>query len=129
MLLKVGEFLKKFWGYIVTGVGIILGLFLFKKKSDDYQVNIDDLKNTHTKEINKINEARIAERKQYEENEKRYQKALAEIQKKYDDAKQDLDKKKKDDIKEIIEKYGTRPDVLAEKLSEVTGFKIVLPED
>ena len=30
---------------------------------------------------------------------------------------------------EIIEKYGTRPDVLAEKLSEVTGFKIVLPED
>lgn len=129
MLLSIKDFLKKFWGYLVAGVGIVVGLFLFKRKTTTYELQIDDLRNSHKKQIEDINNARDAERKQYEENERRYQEALKAIQKKYDDAKKDLDDKKKSDIKEIVDKYGKRPDVLAQKLSEVTGFKIVLPEE
>ena len=126
-MVTVKEFFRKSWGYIVAGISIFIGLFLFKRKSDDYQLQIDDLKTVHKKELEEVYKARELERKQYEENEKKYQLALKSIQKQYDDAKKILDDKKKENIKEIIVKYGKRPDVLAQKLSEVTGFKVVLP--
>jgi len=129
MLLSIKDFLKKFWGYLVTGVGIVIGLLIFKKRTTTYELEIEGLRSSHKKEIEDINNARDAERKQYEENERKFQEALKAIQKKYDDAKKDLDEKKKSDIKDIVVKYGNRPDILAQKLSEVTGFKIILPED
>ena len=128
MLEKIQIFLKKFWGYFVAGFGIIVGIFLFKKKTDSYDSTIRDMRDSHRKELDDIEKERILERSRYEQNEKKYLEDLAIIQEKYEKAKIDLDEKKKKEIEDILKTYGNRPDELAKKLSEVTGFKIVLPE-
>ena len=86
------------------------------------------MRDSHRKELDDIEKERILERSRYEQNEKKYLEDLAIIQEKYEKAKIDLDEKKKKEIEDILKTYGNRPDELAKKLSEVTGFKIVLPE-
>ena len=51
------------------------------------------------------------------------------IEKEYETAKKELDEKKKSEVATIVRKYADKPDQLAERLAQVTGFKIVLPEN
>jgi hypothetical protein len=129
MLQNIKDFFKKFWGFFVAGFGIVAGLLLVKKKEADDSALIQALEDSHKKEIEEINRAREAERQQYEENEKKYKATMAAIQEQYEKAKKDLDEKKKTEVATIVRKYGNKPDQLAQKLAEVTGFKIILPED
>jgi vacuolar-type H+-ATPase subunit H len=129
MLENIKDFFKKFWGFFAAGLGIAVGFLLVKKKEADDFGFIQKLEDSHKKEIEEINKAREVERQQYEENEKKYKETMTAIQEQYEKAKKDLDEKKKTEVATIVRKYGNKPDQLAQKLSEVTGFKIILPED
>jgi hypothetical protein len=129
MLQNIEDFFKKFWGLFVAGLGVIAGLLLVKKKEADTTALIQSIEDSHKKEIEEINKAREAERQQYEENEKKYKATMAAIQEQYEKAKKDFDEKKKSEAATIVRKYANKPDQLAQKLAEVTGFKIILPED
>lgn len=126
---NVINFIKNNWIILVLVSLTITGFFIYQKKVEYYDNTIQILQSEHEKEINEIKNAREEERKRYEENEKKYQEKLELIEKEYEDAKTKLDEKKQEREKEIIKKYGSKPDKLAEKLSEITGFKIIMPED
>lgn len=129
MLDKIKVFFKRSWGFFVAGTGIVLSLAFFRKKIDHYENIMQKLHESHQKELNDIKAAREEERKKYEENEKKYQERMAIIEKEYDAAKKQLDDKKREEVGKIVKKYGGKPDQLAQKLSEVTGFKIIMPEE
>jgi len=129
MLEKIKNFFKNSWGYIVAGIGLIFGLTLFRKKVDHYENIVQKLQESHQKELDEIKKARDEERKKYEENEKKFQERMAAIEKEYDTAKKELDEKKRKEIEGIVKSYGNQPDKLAQRLTDVTGFKIILPED
>lgn len=129
MLDNIKNFFKKFWTYLVAGLGVALGVVLFKKKVDSYENIVQKLQESHQKELDEIEAARKEERKKYEENEKKYQERMAVIEKEYTDAKKELDEKKRKEVEGIVRNYGNQPDKLAQRLAEVTGFKIIMPED
>jgi len=129
MLEKIKNFFKNSWGYIVAGIGLIFGLTLFRKKVDHYENIVQKLQESHQKELDEIKKARDEERKKYEENEKKFQERMAAIEKEYDTAKKELDEKKRKEIAGIVKSYGNQPDKLAQRLNDVTGFKIILPGD
>jgi len=129
MLKNIEDFFKKFWGLFVAGFGVIACFLFVKKKEADTTDLIQSIEDSHKKEIEEINKAREAERQQYEENEKKYKATMVAIQEQYEKAKKDFDEKKKAEAATIVRKYANKPDQLAQKLAEVTGFKIVLPED
>jgi hypothetical protein len=126
---KIKSFLKKSWGYLVAALGVVLGLVFFRKKVDHYENIVQGLQDSHQKELDEIKKARKEEREKYEENERKYQERMAIIEKEYETAKKELDEKKRKEVEGIVKKYGNQPNKLAEKLAEVTGFKIIMPQD
>lgn len=126
---SIKEFFKKFWGLFVAAGSIFLGVIMYKKKVEYYDGLLQDAQQSHDKQVKELQEIREKERSQYQENEQRYKDQMAALEKQYEDAKKVFDEKKKTEAAVIVKKYGNKPDLLAQKLSEVTGFKIVMPEE
>lgn len=129
MFENIKNFFKKSWGYLVAGLGVVFGVMLFRKKVDHYENIVQKLQDSHQKQLDEIEAARKEERKKHEENERKYQERMALIEKEYEAAKAELDEKKRKEIEGIVKKYGDQPDKLAQRLADVTGFKIIMPED
>ena len=129
MLENIKNFLKKSWGYLIVICCAALGLILYKKKVDSYENVVQKMQGFHQKELDEIKEARENERKKYEENERKYKERIQVVENEYESAKIAFDIKKKIAVEKIVRTYGNKPDQLAQKLAEVTGFKIIMPED
>lgn len=127
-LQKSWAFLKKNWRYVVAVGGTLLTVFLLRKDRNSLLSQIKEISESHKKEIKKIEDAYEIERKKNAEALRLLQTRLVDIQKQYEEAKVELDAKKRAEIENLIKKHGDDPKTLAEKLSEVTGFKIILAE-
>jgi hypothetical protein len=125
---KIFLILKKNWQILLLALALIFSIFLFRRRDQSFAERLEKIQDDHKKEIQKINEIREKERRQHEENESRLKETLSLIQAEYDSSKKELDKKKKKQIQEIVKVHGNNPDELATQLSNVTGFKIILPE-
>jgi Skp family chaperone for outer membrane proteins len=126
---KALDFLKKFWGYFAAAGVIFFGVVVLKRKFDDYDALIEKLQGAHDDQIKALNKIREEERAKYEENQKKYEARMAAIEAEYEKAKQDLDEEKRKKVEDMVKKYSNKPDVLAKKLSDLTGFQVVLPEE
>lgn len=122
------SFVKKYWSYFALVALIVAAYVLFRENKVDFTEEMKKIQDAHDEELRKIQEARDAERKQHEANVKQLQDALNVVQKQYDEAMRDLDSKKKKEIESLVKQYGNDPGTLAKKLSEATGFVIVMPE-
>lgn len=120
-------YVKKYWGIAVLVVGSIAAFFLFRQQGESFADNLKKIQDLHADELKKIQDARAEEARQHEVNVKKLQETLDAVQKHYDEAKEQLDSKKKREIEEIVKQHGDDPDELAKKLSEATGFTIILP--
>ena len=125
---KLLLFLKKNWRYFAIAIFTILVLLFLQKDRISLTQQLQSTRTAYEERINQIENARKEERRQNDEALSQLKKKLADVQKQYDDAKVELEKKKKEEIKDLVEKYADDPEELAKKLSEVTGFKIILPE-
>ena len=127
-LQKSWAFIKKNWRYILTVLGTAFAIFLLRRDRMSLLTQLKEISESHKEEIKKIEEAHAIERRKNAEALELLQKRLADVQKQYEEAKIALDAKKKAEIEKLIKKHGNDPVVLAEKLSEVTGFKVILAE-
>jgi hypothetical protein len=125
---KIFLILKKNWQILLLVLALFFSIFLFRRRDQNFAERLEKIQDDHKKEIQKINEIREKERRQHEENESRLKETLSLIQAEYDSSKKELDKKKKKQIQEIVKVHGNNPGELATQLSNVTGFKIILPE-
>lgn len=127
-LQKFWVFLKQYWKYILVGAAALVGALLLRGSKIDFFGQIEAIKKAHEEELRKIEAAREEERKKNKEALEKLQRRLDEIKRQYEEAKIELDRKKKKEIEDLMSKHGDDPQVLAEKLSEATGFKVILPE-
>jgi hypothetical protein len=127
-LQKFWIFLKKNGGYITVILGAVLAYILFQRKNASLLEQLRVVRETHEEQLKKIDAARKEEREKNAKELELLKKRLELVQKQYEDAKKDLDKKKKVEIENIIKKHANDPNALAQKLSEATGFQIILPE-
>lgn len=127
-LQKSWAFLRQYWAYILAFTGGLVGFLLLRGDRNNLLKQLQDIREAHEIELAKINAAREEERKKNKEALEKLQKTLSDIQRQYDEAKIELDKKKKKEIEDLVSRYGDDPNVLAEKLSAATGFKVILPE-
>lgn len=127
MFSTIFAYVKKYWSLAALVVGTIVGVLLLRREQVGFADNLKKLQDAHDEEIKRIQAAREQEQREHEANLKKLQDALDAVQKHYDDAKKDLDDKKKREITDLVKQYGDDPDALAQKLSEATGFVIILP--
>jgi septal ring factor EnvC (AmiA/AmiB activator) len=121
-------YVKKYWSFAVLVLAMVFGYFLLRKTEQDVAEQIKKIQDAHEKELNEILRAREEERQRLEENSKKLQAALESIQKQYETAKKELDAATRQKIQDIVEEHGDDPVALAQKLSEVTGFTVIMPQ-
>ena len=127
---KIKKFFLKFWGYfVIVGIAIVICLFLFKKNSDDSLTFVKRIQDSHNKELEELNKIRIEELLSYKDNEKKYKEQLISVEEKHEESKKIFSENKKEEVIKIIKKYNDKPEELTRKLAEITGFKIVFPEE
>ena len=122
----IWTYIQKYWELFLLLAGAFVYVILYRKQKSDFVSDIKKLQDAHDEQIDKINKAHEDERKRLHENELRLKAALDAVQRQYDDAKKELDAKKKKEIEELVSQFGDKPDELAKRLSEVTGFEIVM---
>lgn len=122
------SFIKKYWKILAAVLATSIVLFMLKSNHDS-SAYIKQMQESHAKELEEINKAREEERKQYEENEKKYKERMAAIEAEYETAKKEFDEKKKEQAAKLLRDFKGKPVELAKKLSEVTGYKVILPEE
>lgn len=125
---NIASFLKKYWSHLLLVVVLVASTLVIRSQKSEFVNDMQKVQEAHVVEIQKIQDARVEERKQLEANVKKLEQTLSIVQQQYDSAKKDLDAKKKKEVEEIIELYKDDPETLAKKLSESTGFQIILPE-
>lgn len=123
---KVADFLKKYWGYIAVFFGGVIAVLSLKRKSEPSDVK--QVRDSYDAQIDLGNQVRHEENQKEDEATKKLASDLAHVQKQYVEQKKDLTDKKKEEIKTILQQHGDDPAGLAEKLSKVTGFKVIMPE-
>lgn len=121
-------YIKKYWSIVLLIAAVIFGIFFIRGKQLTFVADMRKIQEAHDLEIKRINDAIEEERRQHTQNIKKLQDTIDSIQTQYEAAKQDLDEKKRKQIIALIKKYQSDPISLAEKLSELTGFTIILPE-
>ena len=127
-LKKVWIYLQKYWQIIFVIFATVIGYFVYRKGQVDFATQLQEIQRQHDDELQRIESARQEERKAHEANVKQLEVTMAIVQKQYDTAKHILEDQKKVEIKKIVTLYSDDPVALSQKLSEVTGFKIILPK-
>lgn len=120
---------KKYWQVAALVVGAVVGFLLLQRRENAFVEDFKKVQENHAEELKKIQAARDEERVRLVENQKKLETALSEIQKKYDAEERQFDAKKKAEVEQIVKEHGDDPDALAQKLSDATGFRVILPED
>jgi hypothetical protein len=122
---KTWVFIKNYWYIpfvlIVVSVSWLVSrsnngrmIEILKNSIQNYEKEIDILKNSHKKEI----EAR-------DELLKQYNNIIGEIEKQYQDKQEELDDKKREEVKELVKKYENDNESLAKEISEKFGVNYV----
>lgn len=124
---KLVSFLKKNWQYIAIFFAGIATTLWYKRRPPEDDVPV--VRDAHDKQLDAINDIRKDERTKTDEASEKLEKDLAVVERQYEEHKKDLDEKKKEEIKNILEKHQDDPVALAKRLSEVTGFKVIMPEE
>lgn len=119
---------KHYWWIILFPLGTFIIAYIVRTKGLNGITDLlENTRKRHKTELDKINDEHDKELKARDEALKKMQETLALIEQQYKDAQQKLDAQKKKEIEQLIKQGTDNPQVLAEKLSEVTGFKIILP--
>lgn len=125
---KLWIFVKKYWHYLALTVAALVGVLIFRKDLGSFIESYQKIKDVHDDELKKVDEARKEERVQKEAASKKLESTLRTIEERYEANNQALDKKKKKEVEKIVKTYSDDPELLAEELAKVTGYRIILPE-
>lgn len=126
-LLAIKNFFKKYWGFLVGGLALFT-YFAWGKRS-----KVDNLA-SHVRQVgndlsNAVDSARDKEKTAAAEENKQHEKNAEEIKNKYEQKKDQLDEETRVEAERLFEEHKDDPEKLAEELSRVTGFRIILPKD
>jgi predicted nuclease with TOPRIM domain len=113
---------------VLLGI-VVFGAVIFSRTRDDIVTRLQRQQATYDEEIKKINEAMEVERKQHEENLKKLHADLAAVQQRYSAQIKSLEEKKVVQINGLVKKFNDNPVEMARQLSQITGFKLVLPTE
>jgi outer membrane protein OmpA-like peptidoglycan-associated protein len=128
-LTKARKFLQRSWGFIAAAVGLLAGLgYLYERRrlsQKEETPAIDD----KLKVIDKVEEVADEAQEDLDTNQKVHEDVVKTVEDQYQQNKKTLKEEEKKEIKQLAQDYSDNPEELAKKLSELTGFKVILPEE
>lgn len=111
----------------LVAFGGIFYFFINRKKPSDSLA--DDIKTSGNQFANDVEVARQNEQRDFAHESQVHKEKTEAIKKKYEAEKEKLDEETKDKAEKLFKLHKNDPQALAEELSKVTGFRVILPED
>jgi len=127
---NVKEFLKKSWVWLLLlPTAILTFVVLFWKNGKDLFKLLLASRESSQQEIEEVKKAREKELEEQRKNKEKIDKMLSQLREKHEKEDKQFDENKKKQIEETVEACGNDPLKLAEELSKLTGFKVILPPE
>lgn len=130
MLEKTKEFFKKSWGWFLFVPAGILGLvvLLWKNGRDWFKLllSVRESSQQEASDIRAIREKEIEEQKK---NKEKIDKMIEQMRLRHEKEDVEFDESKKRQVEDLVKACNNDPDKLADELSRVTGFRIILPPE
>jgi len=128
MLKKFFDFIKKHGLFVIVTIGAVVA-FLFRKRPSDFSDDVRKMNEIHDNELKKIEkinkETQDLKNKAIVEHDKN----KAEIEREFSQKTNDLNASANADV-ERMKTVGEQDVVkLAEEVSQVTGFKVIMSKD
>lgn len=124
---KIKTFFQKFWLFFIAFGGVVTYFFINRKKPIDNLA--DEVKASGDQFANDVDTVRQNEQRDLAQESQAHKERTEAIKKKYEAEKEKLDEETKDKAEKLFELHKDDPQALAEELSKVTGFRVILPED
>jgi DNA-binding transcriptional MerR regulator len=129
VLLKIWDLVKPHLVAIVlTAATLSLGYYFLEREKSGFVDQMKKQQEDHDVMIKKIADAQDLERKQHEENYRNLQTQLDQVKVKYDAQIKALEEKKAAKVASLVNQFDTDPNGMAKNLSDLTGFRLYLPE-
>lgn len=129
ILRKVWLYIKKHWWIPLIVVGILLLLLLTRRNSADALIGIiKQQRDSYNKERDVIDKVHVEEIKKRDRALKIYKATMDAIEHKYEEQNKQLDKRKRKEIEKLVNENSDNPEELTKRLSEATGFRVVMPK-
>lgn len=124
------NFLKKSWGWFLLIPAGILGLVvLFWKNSKKLFDLVVSVRQSGQQEVDDVKSAREKELEEQRKNREKIDKMLEQLRIRQEKERKEFDENKKKQVAAVVEACGNDPYKLADELSRVTGFKVILPPE
>jgi hypothetical protein len=120
----VWKFLKAHWHAITVVIVIAFSVFWFHHQQTGFAATLSQLNVSHQAEIDKINSDKLLEEQQHAAEQKQLQDSLNEIQANYVAAQAQLQQRQSAEASQIVSKYSTDPNSLANLLASKFGFVV-----
>lgn len=128
-LKKFWSFARHYWYLPVIVVAFIVALVVLRRKPEGLGNILGNAVESHRKEVEVLNKTHAEEIVKRDKALSIYHTTIEQVQNKFAVDQKILDSKKKKEIKRIIEENQDDPEALAERISEYTGFKVIMPEE
>ena len=128
-LKKTWIWLKHYWYFPVIVVLAIAAFIFTGGRSRSLISVIANAMDSHSKEVYAIEKTHQEEIEKREKALTLYHFTIALIESKLKGQEEKLDEKKKKEIKRLIEENQDNPEELAKRISDFTGFPVVMPEE
>ena len=99
-------------------------LFILTRKTPDPTEVLKKSNEAHDAEIDAIKKAAEIEKIEKEAAIKRHEETVEKVEKAFREASEELTEKKREEVSKIIQENSEDPEVITQKLAELTGFKI-----
>jgi len=112
------------WKIVMLAAYTVILYMLFSKNAKNAKEILSLQRETHKAEVDVLRDTHTKELQKRDENLKKYNDTLKAIEKKYSEENKKLTAAKKKRIKEIVEEHGEDPQKLAELVSDTFGIEV-----
>ena len=125
---KTGVWAKNNWKILALLVYTIVLYVLFNKNTENAKKILDDAREAHKAEVDKLNKSHSELIKRRDENQKKYIDLIKRLEEETKKRNEAITFAKKKRVKQIVEEAGDDPEKLAELVKDTFGFEVVESE-
>ena len=119
---------KNNWKILALLVYTIVLYVLFNKNTENAKKILDDAREAHKAEVDKLNKSHSELIKRRDENQKKYIDLIKRLEEETKKRNEAITFAKKKRVKQIVEEAGDDPEKLAELVKDTFGFEVVESE-
>jgi len=122
-LLRAWSWCKKYWQLLV-GLAVPVVIWIITRDRSNVSEVVDRVNEGHKAEVDAIDRSHEVEQELVQQAQQRYEERVGEIEAEHEAEQIELDQTKRRRIRQIVKRYGDKPDEITRRISALTGIPV-----